>query len=276
MKKFKISHPDVRRMMFINGFAASGMFDMIVYSDLDAFYLKSPLTELKHELNNNYSAAFSRNEYNSSTSICNGFFAIFDMKLPTYWVNLGIFSQNEINFWLRDKFFKKFNISIDDSNFFIRVLNVPITEMMSHHKNISIKLLEEPDYFRGACRDPIKERMKIFHCHSAYFRLDPKEKEMQMAHRLSPLKYSFIKLLVKGSLLPQNNGENTDRNIVNISYGRRYYDTIKPQQGYPSTYSISLRVHKLDTTEKTQLKLRKLFSEEKSWQALYSMFYPNN
>lgn len=261
LKLFSISHPDVRKMMLIYGFAATRKYDMIVYSDLDAFHIKNPLPELltlKNTTNNNYyAAAFARHEYNIS-EVCQGFFAIFDMQLPQYWLSQGIFAQNEINDWLNG------TLNIIGNPTFHQELRLPIR--VPNNKHIYIKLLAEPDYFRGACKDNVTENMKIFHCHSMYNHVRKKEKDLSKASRLSPLDSSLIKKLLEEAVSMQ-----TETQSVSLRYGRRFRFRGKREKVLPANYAITLNAQRLNLNPH----LHQLFNGDKKWQELYKKFYPS-
>ena len=144
-------------------------------------------------------------------------------------------------------------------------LSLPIR--VPDKKRIFIKLLAEPDYFRGACKDKITENMKIFHCHSMYNHLRKKEEDLSDASRLSTLDDSLITKLLEETVSMQ-----TETQTVSLRYGRRFRFRGKREKDLPAAhYTISLNAQRLNLNPQ----LHQLLNGDKKWQELYKKFYPS-
>lgn len=185
--KFSVTYPNVRRMLMLQGLAESRQWDVIVYADVDAFFIRNPLPELlRLYATGKYSAAFQRDEYNSSERICNGLWAMFDMALPRHIAEHGGYGQAQINDWIRgrmiDEFVSKPTAYRTELSF--RSHSVVTKEESSWR----LYLLPEPQFYRGTCGSLPPSHGPVFvnHCHSTYFRAYEKELDLRKERLLLP------------------------------------------------------------------------------------------
>jgi hypothetical protein len=94
-KKFAVSYPDVRRLLFLHALSQVGDYDAIIYADLDAFFVRNPLPELIKVQKDGASVAFSRAGYTTNLP-CNGFLTLYDRTLTSEYLKYGYYSQNQI------------------------------------------------------------------------------------------------------------------------------------------------------------------------------------
>jgi hypothetical protein len=94
-KKFAVSYPDVRRLLFLHALSQVGDYDAIIYADLDAFFVRNPLPELINVQKDGVSVAFSRAGYTTNLP-CNGFLTLYDRSLTNEYLKYGYYSQNQI------------------------------------------------------------------------------------------------------------------------------------------------------------------------------------
>lgn len=188
LTKFFVSYPNVRRALMLKAFAATNLYDMIVYADLDAFIVRSPIPDLMTFRMNNFSAVFSRENYNTSF-ICNGFYAINDMTLPAHLIASSVYGQNDINAWIQSEKLEEppkipsywdhpVNRVYREYLNFTELAIVSSKEIfrmsytLKHPKKGStytVGLLPEPDYFRGGCGSLMTNTRKVEHCQSKFF-----------------------------------------------------------------------------------------------------------
>ena len=205
--KFSVTYPNVRRMLMLQGLAETRQWDVIVYADVDAFFVRNPLPELLRLYETGrYAAAFQRDEYNSSERICNGLWAMFDMRLPRHIAEHGGYGQAQINDWIRGRMIDKF---VSKPTVYRTELSFISQSVVSKEEyRWRLYLLPEPQFYRGTCGSvpPSSGPMFVNHCHSTYFRAYEKELELRKDALLLP--FRSISNMVAPNGIPGNTSVN--------------------------------------------------------------------
>eukprot|EP01033_Poteriospumella_lacustris_P007825 gene7825-5629_t len=185
--KFSVTYPNVRRMLMLQGLAETRRWDVIVYADVDAFFVRNPLPELLRLYETGrYAAAFQRDEYNSSERICNGLWAMFDMRLPRHIAEHGGYGQAQINDWIRGRMIDEF---VSKPTAYRTELSFVSQSVVSKEEyRWRLYLLPEPQFYRGTCGSvpPASGSVLVSHCHSTYFRAYEKELDLRKEKLLLP------------------------------------------------------------------------------------------
>eukprot|EP01033_Poteriospumella_lacustris_P007826 gene7826-5630_t len=235
--KFSVTYPNVRRMLMLQGLAETRQWDVIVYADVDAFFVRNPLPELLRLYETGrYAAAFQRDEYNSSERICNGLWAMFDMRLPRHIAEHGGYGQAQINDWIRGRMIDEF---VSKPTAYRTELSFVSQSVVSKEEyRWRLYLLPEPQFYRGTCGSvpPASGPMFVNHCHSTYFRAYEKELELRKDALLLP--FGSISNMVAPNGIPGNTPVN-DTQVLHEDMQTLHHALSRPARSQTSRHAAT-------------------------------------
>lgn len=168
------TYPNIRRIMMLNGLRQTSLFDYIVYSDLDALFIRDPFPQIIQLHGEGYGmvASSGRAPGPAATAfgaaICSGFFSVSNLDIISEWTKSASFSQTAINEWVlsnKPRVVQKFNYS-----------NSGIIDFNVDNKTEKLYLLPYDTHRRYNC-DKDVNRILIGHCQTAYYDSSQKQKE---------------------------------------------------------------------------------------------------
>jgi hypothetical protein len=179
-QKLHVKNPNVRRILFLNGLSLTKKFDVIVYSDLDALFIRDPFPQLIQLHNQGYGIVASAGQAPGKTAIalgaavCTGFFSVSNLDVILDWTKSGLFSQTEINEWVMQRkpvVAKTFNFNASGV--------IDLTIGSTETNNEKLYLLPYISHRRYNCDKHI-DNIIIGHCQTAYY--SPVSKEREFGH----------------------------------------------------------------------------------------------
>jgi hypothetical protein len=172
--------PNIRRVLMLKALASTKEYDMIIYADSDAFFIRNPLPELVglklHR--EKYSVLLSSIGGDASGGFCNGFMVVTDMDLLTEWTHLGVYSQLNVNHWLRNGTVSQ-PADADVKRAGVTTVNRFLSPSVGTAAKPLWKVyrLPHPRYFRGVCQNYFNNTL-VYHCVSYFYNAEKKKTKL--------------------------------------------------------------------------------------------------
>jgi len=175
--------PNIRRVLMLQAIASTKEYDMLIYADSDAFFIRNPIPELVglklHP--EQYSLMLSSIGGDAMGGYCNGFMVVADMDILSDWVHLGVYSQLNVNSWLRNRTEESksndVNIAGVTTVTKVRIPEKETDETEATKEPWKVYRLPHPRYFRGVCQNYYNNTL-VYHCVSHYYNAEKKKTKL--------------------------------------------------------------------------------------------------